>query len=77
MCSDLFANYNKQFAPQVEQMEMEHWGCMVVPILVEGLVSLRRLEYPRNNQSHTAGSSYQLERKDLIRVFLNNHTPLG
>jgi hypothetical protein len=72
----LFSNYNKQFAPLVERMETEHWDCMVVLILVEGLVFWRRLEYPRNNQSHTAGSSYQLEHKDLILAFLNNHTPL-
>jgi hypothetical protein len=73
MYSDWTANYNKQFAPQVEQMEMEDSGCTAVPILVGGPVSLRRREYPRNNQSHTADSSYQRGHKDLIRAFLNSH----
>jgi hypothetical protein len=73
---DWIANYNKRFVPQVEQTEMEGSGCMVVPILVGELVSLRRREYPRNNQIHMADSSYLLEHKDLIGAFLNNHTPL-
>lgn len=76
MYLDWTANYNKRFAPQVEQTEMEDSGYMVVLILVGGLVSLRRREYPHNNQIHKADSSYRLERKDLIPAFLNNHTPL-
>jgi hypothetical protein len=55
-------------------MEMEGWDYRVVLILVEGQpVSLMRPVYLRNNQSHTADSSYQLEHTDLIPVFLNNH----
>ena len=69
---DWTANYNKRFAPQVERRENQGLDCMVVPILVEWLVSLRCREYPRNNQIHMADSSYRRGRKDLIRVFLNS-----
>jgi hypothetical protein len=76
MCSNWTANYNKQFVPQVERMEKEGSGYMVVPILVVEQVSLMRREYPRNIQIRTADSSYRQVRKDLIRVFLNSRTPL-
>jgi hypothetical protein len=76
MCSNWTANYNKQSAPQVELTEKKDWGCTVVPILVEELVSLRRREYPRNNQNHTADSFYRRGRKDLIPAFLNSRTLL-
>jgi hypothetical protein len=73
---DWTANYNKQSAPPVERRENEDSGCTAVPILVGEQVSLMRREYPRNIQIRTADSSYRQVRKDLIRVFLNNHTLL-
>jgi hypothetical protein len=54
---------------------MEDLDYTAVPILVGELVSLMHLEYPRNIRIRTADSSYRRGHKDLIPVFLNNHTP--